>query len=212
MVVRQSPPELAVRKWLDNKPIDMASSAYGTESQSRYRRWSKKGERFVQVSRPLATAEYSTSMGGLDLVDRMLSFYRMASRNRKWTVCAVLHFFDFLTHGFSIRVTASLWRRNHWSSLTSNCSSVKSWLLRPKHESQVTAKMTTLPHVKSGNCSQMQLWDTMAPSIFQRWWKKHVSRCSRSSRKSKTYVMCMKCKVFLCVSKKGNCFLKYSTK
>ncbi len=42
--------------------------------------------------------------------------------------------------------------------------------------------------------------------------KTHASRCRRSGCKSKTYVMCMKCKVFLCVSKKGNCFLKYHTK
>lgn len=77
-------------------------------------------------------------------------------------------------YGFSIKLTASFWERNYWSSLNSNCFLVSSWLLKAKSESPVRVKMTTLLHVKSGNLSRMQLWGTMGPSIFQKWWMKHM--------------------------------------
>uniref|UniRef100_A0A3Q2WXU4 Si:ch211-255f4.7 n=1 Tax=Haplochromis burtoni TaxID=8153 RepID=A0A3Q2WXU4_HAPBU len=181
MVVRRSPPELAVIKWLDNKPVVMASSAYGIEPQDIRTRWSKKDKRFVQVPRPLAIAEYNTNMGGVDLVDRMLSFYRMASRTRKWTVRAVLHFCD-------LAITNSWLHAN--DSVDDYTPPRQKWKPQPNE---------ALRHYGAIHLPEM-VDET------------HASRCRRSNCMSKTYVMCTKCKVFLCVSKKGNCFLKYHSK
>ncbi|KAK3566746.1 hypothetical protein QTP86_004447 [Hemibagrus guttatus] len=214
MVVRRSPPELAVIKWFDNKPVIMASSAYGIEPQDICKRWSKKEKKFVQVSRPASVAEYSSNMGGVDLADRMLNFYRMATRTRKWTVRVIFHFLDLAIS-------------NAWLQYKTDCH-----LLGKKPQKFLEFKLLlremlitkgqvgissdsdddyTPPRQKCKPQPNVALRHYGAIHLPEMVDETHASRCRRSGCNSKTYVMCTKCKVFLCVSKKGNCFLKYHT-
>ncbi|CAK1588731.1 unnamed protein product [Parnassius mnemosyne] len=86
---------VACLKWFDNKPVIMASSVDSKEPINKCRRWCKKTKQYIQIDRPFAIEQYNTMMGGVDMLDRVISFYRIRARSKKWTVRLIFHFFDF---------------------------------------------------------------------------------------------------------------------
>ncbi|KAF3702367.1 Chimeric ERCC6-PGBD3 protein Chimeric CSB-PGBD3 protein [Channa argus] len=80
--------------WYDNKPVLMMSVVYGTQPEDTCQRWDKKLKQYVAVSRPSIVREYNLKMGGFDLADRMISYYRMNTRTKKWTMRMLMHVTD----------------------------------------------------------------------------------------------------------------------
>lgn len=46
------------------------------------------------MDRPEVVRLFNESMGGVDLLDQMIQYYRSHIRTRKWTVRAMMHFMD----------------------------------------------------------------------------------------------------------------------
>ncbi|KAK9718333.1 Transposase IS4 [Popillia japonica] len=78
--------KIAITKWLDNKPVILASTCLSDASCDTCKRWNKRTKEYQFVRRPEVIRQYNTNMGGVDLADRMLAVCPARSRTRKWTI------------------------------------------------------------------------------------------------------------------------------
>uniref|UniRef100_A0A672MU32 Si:ch211-255f4.7 n=1 Tax=Sinocyclocheilus grahami TaxID=75366 RepID=A0A672MU32_SINGR len=192
-LVRKSP-ELAITKWYDNKSVLMASTVHGKDPEDVCNRWSKKEKVHVPVRRPAVIKEYNDNMGGVDLCDRMLSFYRMSNRSKKWTLRVITHFFD-------VALT------NSWIQYKSDSKALNKPAKNTKHEkSEEEYEPPTKMRIPQPEPSVRRLGATHMPEMVD---INHAERCRNKGCKSKTYMKCTKCKMFLCITKKRKCFQEY---
>lgn len=76
------------------------------------KRWNKIKKIKIDVPRPLIIKSYNENMGGIDLCDRMISYYRMKPRTNKWTLRTIMHFIDLSIVNSWILYKEDLKRRN----------------------------------------------------------------------------------------------------
>lgn len=66
-------------KWKDNKSVLLLSSAVGTEPECNCKRWSKEKQKKLEIKQPALVRFYNENMSGVDLMDRYLSYCRIAT-------------------------------------------------------------------------------------------------------------------------------------
>ncbi|XP_047541811.1 piggyBac transposable element-derived protein 3-like [Vanessa atalanta] len=83
--------DVTVVKWLDNKITHLASNFVGIGEKGLVNRWCKKDKKFIDVERPEVVRKYNHAMGGVDLLDQRMSYYRTFIKSKKWTVRMIFH-------------------------------------------------------------------------------------------------------------------------
>jgi len=73
-------------QWYDNKVVILALNFITSGNIDVVRRWDKKNKTYVDVERPEIVQKYNKSMGGVDNMDKLISYYRTFIKSRKWTL------------------------------------------------------------------------------------------------------------------------------
>lgn len=217
MKVRNDSKQIVVR-WYDNKSITFLSSIHGKEPEDTCRRWSAKEKRHIDVPRPNIVRLYNTNMGGVDMADRMISYYRMKARVKKWTVRCIFHLIDIALSNSWILYTQDMRaqqrrQKDVLKSLEFRLSVGEALVAEGHREPSDTdsdtdwspaAKRARLPPIEARSKTLGHL-----PRLAD---VANAARCRLEGCNMKTTFFCIKCKLFFCITKERQCFEKAHTK
>ncbi|KAH9374885.1 hypothetical protein HPB48_004162 [Haemaphysalis longicornis] len=202
-----------VLRWYDNKAITMLSSIHGQEPEDTCRRWSRKENKYIDVPRPYIIAMYNLNMGGVDLADRMISYYRIKARVNKWTIRSMFHLFDI--------ALANSWRQ-YTEDLRAQQKRTKEI---PKFlEFRLEIAETLVEHgqkVDNEESDSDAEWAPPSKRATSTGSTHHLprladtanaARCRLQGCSMKTKFFCTKCQLFFCVTKERRCFELAHTK
>ena len=86
--------KLRVVKWQGNRAVTLLSTYKAINQTTELLRWDWKERK--KVTCPSIVSTYNKFMGGVDLLDSLLSLYRIESRSKKWYLKLLFHCFDMI--------------------------------------------------------------------------------------------------------------------
>ncbi|KAI4822923.1 hypothetical protein KUCAC02_008441 [Chaenocephalus aceratus] len=206
-------------------PSDKTMKNTGREPEDTCQRWDKKLKQYVTVSRPSIVREYNLKMGGVDLIDRMISYYRMSARTKKWTMRMLMHFTDLALANswllyrkdlaicalpnksimqfleFRTEMATTLLAQHHGQGSDADLSEQSEE--EDNSNQGKTRPVTAVPHVSVRRRANAHL-----PEMIS---LKNAARCRVAGCTGRTRVRCVTCKVFLCLKGDRNCYTAFHT-
>ena len=183
----------------------------------------KRKKKHVQVTRPAVIKAYNQHMGGVDLIDMLISLYRINVRSKKYYMKIIFHLIDLSL------VNAWLLYRRHCFQVKVPKNKIMPLLTFRINVAETLLKSAPpAPPVKRGRPSSKSLSDENNSSTPQRavpipvpptnvrfdkydHWPVQIEkgRCRNSGCTGYTRISCSKCELRLCLNEKNNCFKDY---
>ena len=185
-------------RWYDNRAVSFVSSYAGIEASSTVKRWSRNDKRNIEIDCPFVVREYNKFMGGVDLMDMLLSLHRVDRKSTKWYMRLVFHLL-----GITLNNLWLLSRRRLYES-TSKSLSLREFIIQiasgcvdARKPKNIVSKRSVLTDVRyDGLCH------------FPQHQGRRL-RCKREGCGGTSVWECGKCSLTLCLSERSNCFTQY---
>lgn len=210
--------ELRAVKWLDNRGVVLVSTFESAEPIISVKRFDKKQLKEIDVPCPRIVTTYNKFMGGVDLLDGLVAYYRIRIRSRKYYMRLVYHFVDMAVVNewllYRRDCTNQQYQKKDILDLLDFRSEIFGVLCnqgtmvtkrgRPSADQEDAAfenKKKRGPAKPIPECEVRQdgygHWLIVTPTR---------QRCKKSGCKGKSVVKCGKCDVYLCMTQERNCF------
>lgn len=218
---------ITLLKWVDNKSVVLASNFVGSGEIDQVERWDKSNKQYICIDRPEIVRRYNHSMGGVDLFDQLISYYRIFIRSRKWTLRAIFHAIDFAivqswleykrdANQLQIpekKIMDLLEFRIRVADGLIYCGNLVNKKKRGRPSSSNTPPETAVVQRRRGECrpvTEIQFDGVDHLPLHDNC--KLPVRCKYPKCTGKSRIQCQKCRVHLCLSKDRNCFLQFHSK
>lgn len=215
---------LTALKWFDNRSVCLASSFVNSANIETVSRYDKKQKEVVEIPIPQIVKQYNEHMGGVDLHDQLLSYYRMSFRSKKYYMRLVFHLFDMTVVNSWLmyrRDAESLGvpKKKQDSLLRFKFRLASSLLKAGKRNS--TSKRGRPSSVENAHIAQKKIGHATRslPEADVRLdqtghfpeYREVRGMCKMPNCRSRILIHCEKCNVPLCMERHRNCFKKFHT-
>ncbi|PSN48689.1 PiggyBac transposable element-derived protein 3 [Blattella germanica] len=206
-------------KWFDNKSVHLMSSYAGVEPADTVRRWSVKDKQYINVTRPVIVREYNQFMGGVDLLDMLVTLYRINLRVKRYYLRIIYHLTDICV------VNAWLLYKRHCQQMKEKPMPLVHFRLEIANallqSGKVVKRKRGRPTNEADDFVQPPRKRAVHPAPVRNvrfdqigHWSEHISNKQRCKLcvEAKSRIKCSKCDVALCLHGKKNCFVQYHQK
>lgn len=213
-------------KWKYNKSVLLASNCTGSDTKTNEERLDKTYRGSVNtISVPKIVKNYNQHMKGVEVLNQQIENYRSLIKSKKWTLKVMIHFLDL--------ALVNSWRQYKNDCISNNCCKDMMSLLDFRLD--VASALSCVPDKARTEIEDDDpLSSLVSPHREGRFYRpaneptaikrydgyEHFPtsddiRAPRSCRlatcKSRSKIRCMKCDVYLCLSRDKNCFKTYHT-
>lgn len=213
---------VACVKWYDNKCVALASNYIGIGKTDKAERYDKTKNCKISIDRPQIVQDYNMNMGGVDLLNQMVSYYRIYIRSKKWTLRLISHFIDFAIANSWIEYKMDCERSHIPKKERMDLLAFRIQLADELVRLPTTAKRSARLHPddqpdpkrrkaahKECRTEKNIRYDDIGHRPF---YTKSRLRCKLETCNLKSNIECTKCKVHLCLNRNSNCYNIYHEK